>query len=143
MPASDARDRDDTGRARNNRPRDGLGRPLPRDATGVERVPDGLTLPPAESLVEAQRLLDDAPGFVFSAGGPVSVVQDMGYLAWAFGPAGQEPVVRGADVAVVPPARWATAARDSGCTFSRWTRSPPSAPSTRCSGWPRPSSSSR
>ena len=58
MPASDARDRDDTGRARNNRPRDGLGRPLPRDATGVERVPDGLTLPPAESLVEAQRLLD-------------------------------------------------------------------------------------
>ncbi len=58
MPASDARDRDDTGRARNNRPRDGLGRPLPRDSTGVERVPDGLTLPPAESLVEAQRLLD-------------------------------------------------------------------------------------
>jgi uncharacterized protein len=58
MTASDARDRDDTGRARNNRPRDGLGRPLPRDARGVERVPDGLTLPPAESLVEAQRLLD-------------------------------------------------------------------------------------
>jgi hypothetical protein len=55
---SDARDRDDTGRARNNRPRDGLGRPLPRDSTGVERVPDGLALPPAESLVEAQRLLD-------------------------------------------------------------------------------------
>jgi uncharacterized protein len=58
MTASDARDRDDTGRARNNRPRDGLGRPLPREATGVERVPDGLTLRPAESLAEAQRLLD-------------------------------------------------------------------------------------
>jgi uncharacterized protein len=53
-----ARDRDPTGRARNNRPRDGLGRPLPRDAAGVERVPDDLVLPPAESLVEAQRLID-------------------------------------------------------------------------------------
>ncbi|MGH8971349.1 MAG: DUF309 domain-containing protein, partial [Actinomycetes bacterium] len=39
-------------------PRDGLGRPLPRDAAGVERVPDDLVLPPAESLTEAQRLLD-------------------------------------------------------------------------------------
>ena len=56
--AEPGRDRDDTGRARNNRPRDGLGRPLPRDASGVERVPDGLTLPPRESLDEAQRLLD-------------------------------------------------------------------------------------
>lgn len=54
----DARDRDLAGRARNARPRDGLGRPLPRDAVGVERVPDDLVLPPRESLVEAQRLLD-------------------------------------------------------------------------------------
>jgi uncharacterized protein len=53
-----ARDRDPTGRARNNRPRDGLGRPLPRGAEGVERVPDDLVLPPAESLVESQRLID-------------------------------------------------------------------------------------
>jgi hypothetical protein len=52
------RERDDAGRPLNARPRDGLGRPLPRDAAGVERVPDGLTLPPAESLAEAQRLLD-------------------------------------------------------------------------------------
>ena len=52
------RDRDSSGRARNARPRDGLGRPLPHDASGVERVPDDLVLPPAESLVEAQRLLD-------------------------------------------------------------------------------------
>jgi len=52
------RDRDPTGRARNNRPRDGLGRPLPHDVAGVERVPDDLVLPPAEPLVEAQRLLD-------------------------------------------------------------------------------------
>ena len=53
-----SRDRDPAGRARNARPRDGLGRPLPHDAEGVERVPDGLVLPPDESLVEAQRLLD-------------------------------------------------------------------------------------
>jgi hypothetical protein len=59
------RDRDPAGRARSARPRDGLGRPLPRDAadaTGsagaVERVPDDLVLPPLESLAEAQRLLD-------------------------------------------------------------------------------------
>ena len=52
------RDRDPTGRARNNRPRDGLGRPLPHDAEGVERVPEDLVLPPEESLVEAQRLID-------------------------------------------------------------------------------------
>ena len=52
------RDRDPAGRARNSRPRDGLGRPLPRGAEGVERVPDDVVLPPVESLVEAQRLLD-------------------------------------------------------------------------------------
>jgi uncharacterized protein len=53
-----ARDRDVRGRALNARPRDGLGRPLPRGSDGVERVPEGLVLPPRESLVEAQRLLD-------------------------------------------------------------------------------------
>ncbi len=56
-----ARDRDLVGRARNNRLRDGLGRPLPRDAAddlAVARVPEDVTLPPAESLAEAQRLLD-------------------------------------------------------------------------------------
>ena len=53
------RDRDPAGRARSARPRDGLGRPLPRDGAGsVERVPDDLVLPPLESLAEAQRLLD-------------------------------------------------------------------------------------
>jgi hypothetical protein len=53
------RDRDPAGRARSARPRDGLGRPLPRDAdASVERVPDDLVLPPLESLAEAQRLLD-------------------------------------------------------------------------------------
>jgi hypothetical protein len=52
------RERDDQGRARNARPRDGLGRPLPRGAEGVPRVPDDLVLPPLPSLAEAQRLLD-------------------------------------------------------------------------------------
>ncbi|MDQ1620128.1 MAG: uncharacterized protein QOE19_2697 [Actinomycetota bacterium] len=52
------RDRDPRGRALNARPRDGLGRPLPHDSEGVERVPEDLVLPPLESLVEAQRLLD-------------------------------------------------------------------------------------
>jgi hypothetical protein len=52
------RERDDQGRARNARPRDALGRPLPRDAVGVERIPDDLVLEPLPSLAEAQRLLD-------------------------------------------------------------------------------------
>jgi uncharacterized protein len=53
-----ARDRDTEGRARNARPRDASGRPLPRGLLGVDRVPEGLALPPAEALAEAQRLLD-------------------------------------------------------------------------------------
>ena len=52
------RERDERGRARNARPRDELGRPLPRGAVGVARVPDDLVLPPLLSLAEAQRLLD-------------------------------------------------------------------------------------
>ena len=52
------RDRDTTGRARNARPRDPAGRPLPRGAAGVERVPDDLVLGPDDAVTEAQRLLD-------------------------------------------------------------------------------------
>jgi hypothetical protein len=57
------RDRDAAGRARNARPRDALGRPLPRGAAGAERIPDDLLLPPAEALSLAQRLLDDGRPF--------------------------------------------------------------------------------
>jgi len=57
------RDRDAAGRARNARPRDALGRPLPRGAAGDERIPDDLLLPPAESLRLAQQLLDDGRPF--------------------------------------------------------------------------------
>lgn len=52
------RDRDAHGRPQNARPRDELGRPLPRGALGTARVPEDLILPPAEALREAQRLLD-------------------------------------------------------------------------------------
>jgi uncharacterized protein len=53
-----ARDRDSAGRARNARPRDALGRPLPRGAPGDDRIPEDLLLPPAEALSLAQDLLD-------------------------------------------------------------------------------------
>ena len=57
------RERDAAGRPRNARPRDGLGRPLPRGASGVAGVPDDLVLSPVESLQEAQRLLDEGMPF--------------------------------------------------------------------------------
>jgi hypothetical protein len=50
---------------------------------------------------KAQRLLDGAPGFVFSEGGPVHVNHDMGVLAWNFGPAGAPPAVTGMDICLV------------------------------------------
>lgn len=60
------RDRDPDGRARNARPRDASGRPLPRGvAGGLDRVPEDLVLTADESVVEAQRLLD--AGLPFSA----------------------------------------------------------------------------
>ncbi|MEV0318225.1 DUF309 domain-containing protein [Streptomyces sp. NPDC050658] len=53
-----SRDRDAEGRARNARPRDGLGRPLPYGAEGVERQPEGVTRTPDETVAQAQALLD-------------------------------------------------------------------------------------
>src|SRR5690606_39335110 len=61
--ADAARDRDSEGRARNARPRDGLGRPLPYGAEGVPRQPEGVVRPPAQSVAEAQRLLDEGKPF--------------------------------------------------------------------------------
>ncbi|QCB49336.1 DUF309 domain-containing protein [Rhodococcus sp. PAMC28707] len=52
------RERDANGKPLNARPRDGLGRPLARDAIGVERIPEDLRLAPHESIAKAQRLLD-------------------------------------------------------------------------------------
>ena len=58
------RDRDMAGRARQARPRDALGRPLPYDASGVEPVSEE-PLPPYETVAEARRLI--AQGRPFSA----------------------------------------------------------------------------
>jgi hypothetical protein len=52
-----ARDRDPQGRPRSARPRDALGRPLPKTAAGEPRVPDDLVLAPSAALAEADRLL--------------------------------------------------------------------------------------
>ena len=58
-----ARDRDGEGRARNARPRDGLGRPLPYDADGVARQPEGVVRAPEVTVAEAQALLDEGKPF--------------------------------------------------------------------------------
>ena len=47
-----------------------------------------------------ERILQEAPGFVFRATGPAQLNHDLGRLQWHFGPAGAPPVVTGMDVAV-------------------------------------------
>jgi SnoaL-like domain len=46
-------------------------------------------------------LLDGAPGFTFRAMGPLRECDDLGLLAWEFGPEGEPPVVTGIDIALV------------------------------------------
>jgi hypothetical protein len=58
------RDRDATGRPRQTRPRDALGRPLPYGSPGVEPVPEQ-PLPPDGTLAAARALV--AAGRPFSA----------------------------------------------------------------------------
>jgi uncharacterized protein len=57
------RDRDAAGRARNARPRDGLGRPLDRGSPGEPTMPDEAALGPQDALETAQRLLDTGRPF--------------------------------------------------------------------------------
>jgi len=58
------RERDRLGRARNARPRDGLGRPLPRGSElGTERVPNELHLSVADAVDLAQDYLDRSRPF--------------------------------------------------------------------------------
>ncbi|MFJ1703791.1 DUF309 domain-containing protein [Kitasatospora sp. NPDC088346] len=57
-PRRGGRDRDADGRARNGRPRDGLGRPLPYGRQGVMRQPEGVVRSGEQTVTEAQRLLD-------------------------------------------------------------------------------------
>ena len=56
------RDRDDTGRPRQKRPRDALGRPLPYGVEGVEPVSEE-PLPPLQTLDEARRLVREGRPF--------------------------------------------------------------------------------
>ena len=81
-----ARDRDAAGRARNARPRDALGRPLPYGAVGEERAPEGVVRPPEQALAEAQVLLD--AGRPFHAH---EVLED----AWKSAPEGERELWRG------------------------------------------------
>ncbi|MGW0607443.1 DUF309 domain-containing protein [Streptomyces sp. NPDC002640] len=80
------RDRDEEGRARNARPRDGLGRPLPYGAEGVDRQPEGVVRTPAGTVAEAQALLD--AGRPFHAH---EVFED----AWKSGPEEERRLWRG------------------------------------------------
>jgi hypothetical protein len=80
------RDRDAEGRARNARPRDGLGRPLPYGVAGVERQPEGVARTPEETLAEAQALLDAGKPFHTH-----EVFED----AWKSGPATERALWRG------------------------------------------------
>lgn len=70
--------------------------------------PDEVVTGPDALDAKAQRLLDEAPGFVFRPAGAVHVVHDLGHLPWEFGPEGQPPVVRGVDVALVRDGRIAS-----------------------------------
>ena len=56
------RDRDEEGRARQARPRDELGRPLPYGSQGVEQVPED-PLPPDETVRYARELVDEGRPF--------------------------------------------------------------------------------
>lgn len=62
-PTPMVRDRDADGRARNSRPRDSLGRPLPYGSPDVARAPEGVVRTPTETLMQAQQLLDSGLPF--------------------------------------------------------------------------------
>jgi uncharacterized protein len=81
-----ARDRDSEGRARSARPRDGLGRPLPYGADGVDRQPEGVVRTPEQTVAQAQELLD--AGKPFHAH---EVFED----AWKTGPEQERALWRG------------------------------------------------
>jgi len=99
-----ARDRDPSGRPRNARPRDGLGRPLARDIgqqheagqqrgdAGQDRIPDDLVITGRDAAVLADRLLRD--GRPFHA-------HEVLEAAWKTGPPGERDLWQGlAQIAV-------------------------------------------
>ncbi|GAB3163693.1 hypothetical protein GCM10027258_84440 [Amycolatopsis stemonae] len=67
--------------------------------------PEGFATGHEELDAKARGLLAQSPDFEFSPAGPVLVNRDLGHLAWALGPAGGPPVVRGIDVALVEDGR--------------------------------------
>jgi hypothetical protein len=93
-----SRDRDPSGRPRNARPRDGLGRPLARDVgqqrgdAGQDRIPDDLVITGRDAAVLADRLLRD--GRPFHA-------HEVLEAAWKTGPPGERDLWQGlAQIAV-------------------------------------------
>jgi hypothetical protein len=80
-----------------------------REAKAVEIYSEDVTFADPEGVAtgrealtaKAKELLDGAPGFVFSTDGPVLQTQDLGHLAWTFGPEGEPPVASGIDIAIV------------------------------------------
>jgi hypothetical protein len=86
------RDRDSAGRAKNARPRDAYGRPLPRGAAGEPTTPDDYSAPPGEALALAQRLLDEDRPFH---------AHEVLEAVWKAAPGGERELWRGlAQVAV-------------------------------------------
>ena len=79
------RDRDSQGRARQARPRDRLGRPLPYGDAGVESVPEE-PLPPLETISYAHELV--AEGRPFSA-------HEVYEARWKAGPAAERELWQG------------------------------------------------
>jgi hypothetical protein len=83
----------------------------------LERIyAEDVTFADAEGVVtghqaldtKVESLLDGAPGFVFTAAGPVYEVQDLGCLSWDLGLPVQPPVVSGMDIALVVDGRIAS-----------------------------------
>lgn len=62
VPVGGDRDRDETGRPRQKRPRDALGRPLPYGEPGVEPVPEE-ALPPQQTIDVARDLVREGRPF--------------------------------------------------------------------------------
>ncbi len=79
------RDRDATGRPRQSRPRDALGRPLPYGAAGVEPVPEQ-ALPPDETVETARRLVNQGRPFA---------AHEVLEARWKAGPAAERDLWQG------------------------------------------------
>jgi hypothetical protein len=82
------------------------------DRTYTEDVvlhdPEGVVTGRTALDAKVAGLLDGAPGFVFRPAGPLRECDDLGLLAWEFGPDGEPPVVTGIDIALVSDGRIAS-----------------------------------